>query len=360
MKPKLQRRSWPPSLTRPLIISAMANKLCLQGFAALSFILMSLLMAPSAKAQTFPRAVNDTVSVEVEAIYKRSLRYLSNTQSADGAWGGGTGSRPGTVGLCLLAFLAHGDDPNHGPYAENIRKSINYLITKHQEGPNGYMGPQMYDHGFATLALAECYGMVDNKRIAPALKKCVALILQAQKTNPRHGWRYNPDAKDADSTVSGCQLVALLAARNAGIPVPDDAIEKGLGFMRSCRASNGAYGYTSKSGGRVTLTAIGSLCYALAKKKDEAGYDRSTAYLIKNINNQETTWPFYLRYYMAQALFQADEESWGKWNTNNTRLLSVLQLPDGSFAGKHGNAYCTATACLSLALNYRFLPIYEK
>ena len=90
MKPKLQRRSWPPSLTRPLIISAMANNLYLQGFAALSFILMSLLMAPSAKAQTFPRAVNDTVSVEVEAIYKRSLRYLSNTQSADGAWGGGT------------------------------------------------------------------------------------------------------------------------------------------------------------------------------------------------------------------------------------------------------------------------------
>ena len=70
----------------------------------------------------------------MEAIYKRSLRYLSNTQSADGAWGGGTGSRPGAVGLCLLAFLAHGDDPNHGPYAENIRRAINYLITKHQEG----------------------------------------------------------------------------------------------------------------------------------------------------------------------------------------------------------------------------------
>jgi hypothetical protein len=44
---------------------------------------MSLLMVPSAKAQTFPRAVNDTVSDEVEAIYKRSLRYLSNTQAQD-------------------------------------------------------------------------------------------------------------------------------------------------------------------------------------------------------------------------------------------------------------------------------------
>ena len=89
------------------------------------------------------------------------------------------------------------------------------------------MGPQMYDHGFATLALAECYGMVDDKRIAPALKKCVDLILEAQKKNPRHGWRYTPDTQSADTTVSGCQLVALLAARNAGIPVPDASHRKG-------------------------------------------------------------------------------------------------------------------------------------
>mgnify|MGYP000524484899 CR=1 FL=1 len=41
-------------------------------------------------------------------------------------------------------------------------------------------------------------------------------------------------------------------------------------------------------------------------------------------------------------------------------LLSAAQLPDGSFAGTYGNAYSTAAACLSLALNYRFLPIYEK
>lgn len=323
--------------------------------------IMAFISIPSTEAQTIPRIQDATVPPEVETIYKNGLRYLTNTQSPEGCWGkDGTGSRPGVIGLCILAFLAHGDDPNHGPYADQIRKGLNYLINKQQQAPNGFMGPQMYDHGFATLALAECYGMVDDKRLAPALKKSVELILEAQKNNPRGGWRYTPDTKSADTTVSGCQIVALLAARNAGIPVPDDAIERGLGYMKSCRNSNGAYGYSSKSYGRVTLTAIGSLCYSLAKKKDEAGYSRSTQHLIKNMNNMDTSWPFYLRYYMAQALFQADEEAWGKWNKNNTRLLSAIQLPDGSFAGNHGNAYCTAAACLSLALNYRFLPIYEK
>ena len=338
-----------------------ASALSLSCVSPVLGITMVFLTAPSIEAQTIPRIQVETVPAEVETIYKSGLRYLANTQSPEGCWGmDGTGSRPGVVGLCILAFLAHGDDPNHGPYAEQIRKALNYLIGKQQQGANGFMGPQMYDHGFATLALAECYGMVDDKRLAPALKKSVELILEAQKSNPRGGWRYTPDTKSADTTVSGCQIVALLAARNAGIPVPDEAIEKGLGYMKSCRNSNGSYGYSSKSYGRVTLTAIGSLCYSLAKKKDEAGYSRTTQHLIKNINNMDTTWPFYLRYYMAQALFQADEEAWEKWNKNNTRLLSAIQLPDGSFAGNHGNAYCTAAACLSLALNYRFLPIYEK
>ncbi len=330
----------------------------------MTFAIVFTQLSPIVKGQGLLRETNDSVPAEVDNIYQRGLSYLAKTQSQDGTWssdtGAATGARPGAVAFCVLAFLAHGDDPNHGPYADNIQKSLNYLIAKSQERPDGYITPQMYDHGFATLALAECYGMVDDERIAPTLNKCVALILKAQKNNPRNGWRYNPEAKDADSTVSGCQLVALLAARNAGIPVPDEAIDKGLGYMKTCRGSAGAYGYTSKGHNRVTLTAIGSLCYSLAKRKDEAGFANSTEHLINNIKSQGDRWPFYYRYYMAQALFQADSAAWEKWNKDNTRLLSSIQLPDGSFAGNYGNAYSTAAACLSLALNYRFLPIYEK
>jgi len=326
-------------------------------------LLLTLFLLSTAitQAQSLPRRQNDIIPVQVETMYTRGLRFLSNGQTADGAWAGGnSGARPGVVGLCTLAFLAHGEDPNHGPYAQKIRKSIGYLITKQKENEQGYMGPQMYDHGFATLALAECYGMVDDPRIAPALKKAVDLILKSQKSNPRHGWRYDPTTRTADTTVSGCQIVALLAARNAGIPVPDEAIDKALAYMKSCRGSNGAYGYTSKGGGRLTLSAIGSLCYSLAKRKDEPSFAKTTDYLKQNIKSQEGTYPYYFRYYMSQALFQADDELWNLWNKDNIRLLSVTQLADGSWAGNHGNAFSTAGALLSLALNYRFLPIYEK
>ncbi|MBK1829534.1 terpene cyclase/mutase family protein [Verrucomicrobiaceae bacterium R5-34] len=332
----------------------------MKQFILSSLLLAALVLPELAQAQSLPRRQNDTIPAQVETMYTRGLRYLSNSQDASGSWGGGSGTRPGVVALCTLAFLAHGEDPNYGPYAQKISKSLNFLFEKQKESSEGYIGPQMYDHGFATLALAECYGMVDDKRIAPALKKAVDLILKAQKVNPKHGWRYDPTTRHADTTVSGCQIVALLAARNAGVAVPDEAIEKGLAYMRTCRSSNGAYGYTSKGGGRLTLTAIGSLCWSLAKKKDEAGYKKSTEFLKLNIRTQDNSYPFYFRYYMSQALFQADEELWNAWNKDNIRLLSVTQLPDGSWAGNHGNAFSTAGALLSLALNYRFLPIYEK
>jgi hypothetical protein len=37
-----------------------------------------------------------------------------------------------------------------------------------------------------------------------------------------------------------------------------------------------------------------------------------------------------------------------------------VQRPDGSFQGSYGPGLCTSMSLLALALNYRFLPIYER
>ena len=308
------------------------------------------------------RAV-DPIPAQVEAIYQKGLAYLSKTQNAEGYWPGDTaGAEPGVVGLCILAFLAHGEDPNHGPYARNIKAGINYIISR-QKDSNGYISSSangretLYNHGFATLALAECYGMMKNDpRLAKSLRKAVDLILSAQKRNPHGAWRYSPDDTRADSSVAGCQIVALYAARNAGIPVPKIALLKGLKFMSSCRARDGSYGYFNSSGSRPTLTAVGSLCHSLAKKKNTKSFQATTQYLKRNIDHKERNYPFYFEYYMSQALFHADEKLWNEWNKKNTRYLSVIQTSDGSFVSKHGRAFSTSSALLSLALNYRFLP----
>jgi len=63
---------------------------------------------------------------------------------------------------------------------------------------------------------------------------------------------------------------------------------------------------------------------------------------------------------MSQALFHADPEAWKEWNYKNMRYLGASQAPNGSWLSDHSAAYSTSAALLSLALNYRFLPIYEQ
>ncbi|MGC4014591.1 MAG: terpene cyclase/mutase family protein [Luteolibacter sp.] len=324
------------------------------------FLFPLLLLVSAACGQDLPRRADDTIPAQVESMYVRGLQYLAKSQNPQGSWTDSVGGEPAVVGLCVLAFLAHGEDPNVGPNAPFIRKGIDYILSQ-QNAANGYIGNSMYNHGFSTLCLAEAYGVVDNPKIAPALKKAVELILAAQKRNNRfNAWRYTPDSKDADTTVSGCQLVALFAARNAGLGVPDDSINKGLSYLAKNRDSEGGYGYTSMGGSKPTLTAIGSLCLSLAKSKDSKEYKASLEYLKKNMDYRDRYYPYYYEYYMSQALFHADEAVWRDWNARNIRYMATLQNRDGSWPGAQGGSFSTAGALLSLALNYRFLPIYEK
>ncbi len=325
----------------------------------LPLTIVFIALSPFLNAQSIERKQEDPISNKLENMYTRGLKYLSSQQTSDGSWEDNSGRYPGVVALAALAFLAHGEDPNHGPYAKNIHRCMDFLINN-QSKENGYIGSSMYNHGFATLALAEAYGAVEDPRIEKSLHQAVELILSAQKRNPKGGWRYTPNSKDADTTISGCQIVALLAARNAGIPVPDSAIERGLKYMASCRDTNGAYGYSSEISGKVTLTAIGSLVFSLAKQKDTKSYTKSLNYLKKQLDYHDTHYTYYFEYYMSQALFQADEETWRVWNAQNMRIMAATQQANGSWLGNRGPAYSTASALLSLALNYRYLPIYEK
>ncbi len=317
-----------------------------------------IFIQPSSADDALGRAT-DTIPAQAELIYERGMDYLARTQNEKGFWNDNVGSEPGVVGLCVAAFLAHGEDPNNGPHSKLIRAGIEYIISQQNES-NGYIGSSMYNHAFATKALAEAYGVLDEPKIAPALKLAVELILSSQKANRFGAWRYTPDSRDADTTVTGCQLVTLFAAKNAGIAVPDEAIKRGLGYLTTCRSSDGSYGYTSASGGKPTLTAIGVLCQSLAKETEAKSFQASFAFLQKNLDYRDRYYPFYYEYYMSQALFHVDEKVWQDWNNRNIRYLATIQAADGSFPGNQGTSFNTAGALLSLALNYRYLPIYEK
>jgi hypothetical protein len=219
----------------------------------------------------------------------------------------------------------------------------------------------MYNHGFATLALAEAYGSLQDDRIGPALKKAVELIISSQDKNRFKGWRYSPDANDADSTVSGACFVAMMAARNAGLKIPDKNIEDALKFFTDCQnPATGDIGYMPRSGSHGgATTAIGVAAFAYARKKDNPTFTKAVKSLKGNDENGGS-YPFYLEYYAAQAYFQTDFKAWQDWNERQIKRLGEMQNDDGSWDAGLGPATTTALGLLSIALNYRYLPIYER
>ena len=97
---------------------------------------------------------------------------------------------------------------------------------------------------------------------------------------------------------------------------------------------------------------------SIAKEKESEQFQATLAYLQDRVDRPTAgSWPYYSRYYMAQALFQGDFDAWQKWNQMNTEILEDDQREDGSIGG---STYSTAMSLLSMALNYRFLPIYER
>ena len=51
---------------------------------------------------------------------------------------------------------------------------------------------------------------------------------------------------------------------------------------------------------------------------------------------------------------------WNNWNRKNITKLKQSQNEDGSWGGQFGTTFSTSASLLSIALNYRFLPIYER
>lgn len=331
------------------------------------------LLSPS-HAQTANEAAIDApeLTEAADLAIERGLQYLLATQNADGSWRGGSGAYEiAGTSLGLMAFMVKGHFPGFGRHGPALDRAKEFLLKKAEESPTGVVGG-MYEHGLYTLALSELWGMTrnteDNKKIQTALERAVEVILRAQ--SPLGGWRYaaRPDAGQ-DTSVTAMVFVSLASARQAGVLVPTETIDRVVGYLRDqvWTEETGGFGYTGK-GTTLACTAGGAYAAQLCGMRETEWVQAAIRYLEnspKVFNRAEIGYYYYAHYYAIQAMVQAGGEHYAKWYPQIRDSLIALQKPDGSWnegtAEKPENyPHKTPMAIIILGTPHRYIPVYQE
>lgn len=314
----------------------------------------------------------DEVKVRMDAETKkataRALKWLASQQNRDGSWSDARYQHSTAItSFALLAFLSQGHLPGQGLYGPEVAKGCRFLLASARPS-DGYLigsrGGNMYAHGMATLALSQLWGMTGDEKIKPVLQRAVKLIYRCQ--SPQGGWRYNPVPSDSDVSVTIMQVMALRAAKNSGIHVPDNTLKRAIKYIESCREEeSGGYRYQPKmrsTGFARTAAAICSLM--LAGEYNSKQIPKAIKYLKSRFF--ESRYFYYGHYYAAHAMHQIGGKEWAEWYGNIRKTLLGAQSPDGSWTGRKlsrssvGPVYQTSIAVIVLSVPTHYLPIFQR
>lgn len=326
------------------------------GLALLLFISPVAVPALGAGGDDLPG--NPLLTRRTERALERGLKALQDRQRDDGGWD--KGNRVGVSALVMIAYMMHAHFPGEGPYGDTMQRGLDFLLKASESGMHGYMGTNMYSHGLATLALSELWGQTDSdEKVRKALKAGVDIILQSQGSTG--GWRYNPEPSGGDVSVTAMQLVALASARQAGILVPDETIDKAIRYVKWCHVpSEGGFSYfpqsgPGSSGWQRTGAAVTSLWLAGEHecKEVEAGVEYLHEQLEVSLSGAHIE---YGHYYAAITMHLVGEEEFGKWYPAVRDMLLERQREDGTWGGD----YSTAMYMIVLGLPRFFVPAYQR
>lgn len=359
----------PPGPARRVLIVVAAGALLFLGSAA----------PARSQDNPTPRSPSDSptfVEITPPALQatERGLAFLATQQARNGSFG--PQYQVAITSLAGLAFLAHGNQPGQGKYGEQIRAAIRYLVVDCASPRGGFITEpglgqsRMHGHGFATMFLAEAWGMSETlgpelrDRLQGTLERAVRTIETSQSR--LGGWFYTPDQKEMDEgSVTVCAVAALRAARNAGFAVNKQVIDKAILYLKKSANKDGSFKYSlsmgqMRSSSALTAAAVSTLNFAGEYSLAEVQNGLKYLQKFKPGTDHNNGHQFYEDFYAALAMFQAGGAFWEEWFPLIRDNLLKRQSKSGAWEGEYGPEYCTSLACLILQIPNRYLPIFQR
>ncbi len=350
---------------------------------------------------------------DVEAAIEKGLDYLKKTQAQDGHWEAQGGQYPTSMtAVAGMAFLMEGSTLKEGKYCDQVKKAVDWFLAPARQQPNGMIGDvrnpteatrYMYGQGFGTMFLASVYGEEEDKeqreKLEKLLKKSVEFICKAQtskdhrkaegKTVKIGGWGYVSATEGNnfdEGSVTITALQGLRAARNAGIPVPKENIDRAVDYLEACTTPKGGiiYSYSGGGGaigenGRPPLTAAAICCgFSAGQYKSELP-KKWIKYCKDNIpiGKGRQSHDEYQSYYFAQAMYALGDNKYGEMFPNEAKdtwltwskykdatfqgILDNQDKTSGAWTGGYiGPVFATSVNLCILQLDKGILPIYQK
>ena len=330
-------------------------------------------------------------SKETEAAVERALDWFTRTQEPDGRWnsskhGGMQGQDIAATGFATLCYYGWGERHDKpGKYQKPLSKAVEWLAKECIRRKGNFakgVKQGMYGQGFATIALAEAYGITKDPLLREPLKMAVKVIVNAQHPD-NGGWRYPPTPTAGDTSVFGWQVMALHSARTAGVKVPEECFTRAKRWLDTVNSgeAGGLYSYQGNKNPTPPMTAEAMFCrQLLGASPSEPRQQESAAYLVstesggeghkgygKNLPTPKSVSNLYHWYYGALAMYQHQGPDWEKWNNEVRELFVQRQTKKGENAGtwtpgrwkQAGRVIGTGMATLSLEVYYRYLPMYQ-
>ena len=319
---------------------------------------------PVRKPELITPATQKAIDAGLSYLAKRQIRSGPSTGAlANNGYGGGVA----VTGLTGLAFMVSGDPPGQGPYGQHVNRCVDFLIRNTQD--TGYCtaadgNDRMYGHGFATLCMAQAYGMSNRKDLRSAVEKAVGLIVETQ--NEQGGWRYMPRKQDADLSITICQVMALRAAADAGLSVPKATRDRAIRYVKSSQRRDGAFMYSAPSGHvTLALTAAGLVALYSSGIHEGGEIDLGLKWMMQFVPGGQAAVShnyFYMHYYAVQAAWHAGGDKWNRWYPAiRNELLRKQTATDGSWHDPSiGTEYGTAMACIILQMPNNAVPIFAE
>ncbi|MEM7454015.1 MAG: prenyltransferase/squalene oxidase repeat-containing protein [Planctomycetota bacterium] len=309
---------------------------------------------------------------ELDQAVQKGLEWLAGSQTRTGSWPHDT-YPTAMAALAGTALLCGGSTTTQGPFAQNIRRTVDFLTSKCRR--NGLIGdPQRdnrytYGHGFAMLFLSQVLGeeedMDRRQELTGILERAVEFSVSAQTEEGGWGYVSGEDNSFDEGSTTITQVQGLRGCRNAGIVVPRQAIDDARNYIYKCQNSDGGISYSTGQLGssRPAITAAALAALYNAGDYESEYIPTMWEYCKKNLHNiqsgQYGHWHYTYLYY-TQVVYRQNRDVWEPFRDRLYSEIIADQRADGSWDGQVGAVYVTSCNLIMLQMDNGFLPIYQR